>query len=262
MSGEARDWLPVAALDAPAVRRALGDAVEFWSDRWFPGVRLAAAGFEVRRAGAPLPAPGWRRYGTAAALAGTGVEQLRLAGLALGNRPESLVLSEVDRDIIGRFTTRIFADLAGALDRAIGRDPPAGETETLADDPLPDGGLAFAVADGAGAPVLHGAVPLAALVPFRKSLLAGARRPRPALARLGRAIGTTPVRVEARLGAAAIALGELAALAPGDVLILDRSIEQGASLALPHSGRSIARAAIAERGSEISLTLSSQSGDL
>ena len=259
MSGEARPWLPVAALDAPAVRRALGEAVESWSDRWFPGARLAAAGFAVRAAGAPLPAPAWLSYGTAAALA---ADQLRLAGFALGTKPKGLVLSEVDRDIIGRFTTRILADLAGALDRAIGRDPPAGETETLTDDPLPDGGLAFTVADGTGAPVLHGAVPLAALVPFRKSLLEPARRPRPALARLGRSIGATPVRLEARLGAAAVALGELAALAPGDVLILDRAIEQGASLALPQSGRCLARAAIAERGPEISLTLFAPSGDM
>ncbi|HEV2818518.1 MAG TPA: FliM/FliN family flagellar motor switch protein [Allosphingosinicella sp.] len=260
MSGVARDWLPVAALDAPAVRRALGDAVESWSDRWFPGARLTAAGFAARTRGGALPALAWRQYGTAAALAG---DTLRLAGLALGTRPEGLVLSEVDRDIIGRFATRILADLACALDRAIGRDPPADEPETPAGDPLPDGGLAFAVADGAGAPVLHGAVPLAALVPFRKSLLGPGHRPRrPALARLGRAVGVTPVRLEARLGAAAVALGELAALAPGDVLILDRAIGEGASLALPGSGRCLARAAIAERGAGISLTLSSPSGDL
>jgi len=260
MSGEARDWLPAAALDAPAVRRALGDAVSSWSERWLPGGRLAAAGFAAHRPGAPLPASGWTRYGTAALLAADG---LRLAGLALGTRPEGLVLSEVDRDILGRFTARIAADLASALDRAIGRTPPAeGEAEPVADDPLPDGGLLFAIADCAGAPVLHGAVPLAALVPFRKSLLRGERRPRPALARLGRAAGATPVRVEARLGTAVLALGDLAALGAGDVLILDRSIEQGAALALPRSSRPFARAAIAARGAEVALTLSPPCGDL
>jgi hypothetical protein len=70
------------------------------------------------------------------------------------------------------------------------------------------------------------------------------------------------VRIEARLGVAVLALGELAALGPGDVLILDRSIEQGAALALPSSARPFARAAIAERGAELSLTLSLSCGDL
>jgi len=260
MSGEARDWLPAAALDAPAVRRALDHALSSWSERWLPAGRLAAAGFAAHRSGTPPPASGWNRYGTATLLA---ADEFRLAGLALGTRPEGLVLSEVDRDILGRFTARIAADLASALDRAIGRNPPAeADAEPVAGDPLPDGGLLFAIADAAGAPVLHGAMPLAALVPFRKSLLGGGRRPRPALARLGRAAGATPVRVEARLGAAVLALGELAALGPGDVLILDRPIDQGAALALARSGRPFARAAIAERGAEVSLTLSACSGDL
>lgn len=260
MNGEVRDWLPAGALDAPAVRRALGEAVLSWSDRWFPGARLVASGFEARRPGAPLPASGWQSYGTQTALA---ADPLRLAGLALGTRPEGLVLSEVDRDILGRFTTRIAADLACALDRTIGRDPPeAVDAEPTTDNPLPQGGLLFAVADGAGAPVLHGAIPLAALVPFRKSVLPAGRRPRPALARLGRATSATAVRIEARLGAAVVALGDLAALGRGDVLILDRAIDEGAILALPRSGRPFARAALGERGAEVSLTLSSHSGDI
>lgn len=260
MSGEARDWLPAGALDTPAVRRAFEDAVAGWSKRWFPAARPAAAGFAAHRAGAPLPATSWHGYGTATALA---ADPVRLAGLALGASPAGLVLSEVDRDILGRFAGRIAADLASALDQAIGRSPPAeGESGVVVENPLPDGGFLFAIAEGGGEPVVHAAVPPVAMVPFRKSLLRGARRPRPALARLGRAAGATPVRIEAQLGAAVLALGDLAALAPGDVLILDRTIEQGAALALQRSRRPFARAAIAECGAALSLALSPFSGEI
>lgn len=261
MSEQVRDWLPVGALDALPVRRAIGEAVDSWSERWFAGARLAAADFAARRPGAALASPTWRRYGTATALAATGAELFRLAGLALGTRPEGLVLSEVDRDIIGRFTARIAADLAATIEQAIDRAAPADDAETFVEMPLPDGGLSFAVVDGTGAAIVEGAVPLAALVAFRKSGLRSSRRARPALTRRNRAIGATRVRIEARLGTAALPLGDLAGLAPGDVLILDRAIAQGADLALNRSGRPFARAQIVDRGADLSLILSPQPKD-
>jgi flagellar motor switch/type III secretory pathway protein FliN len=180
-----------------------------------------------------------------------------LAGFALGAEPGRLVLSEVDRDIIGRFTSRIAADLALSLEQALGLDPPDSAGDAAVEDALPDGGLLFTLADAADTPVLYGAIPAAALVRFLKSTMPPARQSRPMI-RLARAIGATPVQVEARLGATTMALGDLAGLVPGDVLILDRPVAAGASLALARSDRAFASGAIAERGDSLALLLSPQ----
>ena len=251
-------WLPRGAMDAPAVRRLVSGTVEAWSRTWFAAGALAAAGFEALPRGASKPAPDWRVYGRTVALAPCGSALIPLAGLALGAEPERLVLSEVDRDIIGRFTTRIAADLALSLERALGLDAPGEAAEAAVEDPLAGGGLAFALENGVGTPLLRAAIPLPALAGFVKAQLPPARRPQAPIGRLARAIGATPIRIEARLGRTIVPLGELAGLAPGDVLVLDRPVARGAGLALDRTERTFADAAIAERGDCVALLLSSQ----
>jgi len=258
MSDSAKAWLPREALDAAPVRQRVAGAVEAWSGKWFAAGGLAATGFEALRPGSPCRASGWRVYGSAVALAAGAPAMIPLAGLALGADPGRLVLSEVDRDIIGRFTTRIAADLALSLEQALGLDPPEDPGDIAVEDALPDGGLLFGLADGAGAQVLHAAIPTAALVGFLKSTIKPARRPRPAVSRLARAIGATPVQIEARLGATTLPLGDLASLTPGDVLILDRPVAAGAGLTLLRSNRTFASGAIADRGERVALLLSPQ----
>ena len=82
------------------------------------------------------------------------------------------------------------------------------------------------------------------------------------MSRLSRAIGSTPVQVEARLGATTLPLGDLAGLAPGDVLILDRQVAAGASLALFGSGRAFADGAIEDRDHGVALLLSPQDREI
>jgi flagellar motor switch/type III secretory pathway protein FliN len=60
---------------------------------------------------------------------------------------------------------------------------------------------------------------------------AAARRPVP-LGSARTAIGQQPVTLEVRLGEAEIALGALATLAVGDVLVLDRRLDEGVELRL------------------------------
>jgi flagellar motor switch/type III secretory pathway protein FliN len=261
MSGSVRDWLPHEALDAAPVRNLVAGAVEAWSRKWFGNGGLAATDFEALPSGGRCRASGWRIYGSTIALAAGVPAMLPLAGLALGAEPARLILSEVDRDIIGRFASRIAADLALSLEQALGLDP-AGSDEAAIEDALPDGGLLFTLIDGAGATVLHGAIPAPALVALRKSTLPPARQSRSPMGRLARAIGATPVQVEARLGAASLGLGELAGLVPGDVLILDRPVAAGASLALHRSDRIFASGAIADRGESLALLLSPPDRDI
>ena len=261
MNGSAKCWLPREILGSQPVRTLVTDAVGTWSNKWFAAGGLAAAGFEALNKGAPSGAWGWRVYGSAVALAAGAPAMIPLAGLALGTDFGRLVLSEVDRDIIGRFSTRIAADLARSLDRALGLPPSDDAGEVAVENVLADGGLLFAISNGVDAPILHGAIPAAVLVPFLKSAIAPPRRPRSQMSRLTRAIGATQVRIEARLGATILPLGELADLAPGDVLILDRPVATGAALALSHSGRTFASAAIADRGDGLALLLSHPDGE-
>lgn len=261
MNPSVREWLPAEAAASAAVRRLIREAVGTWAPKWFARAEIAASEVEVRSGAATARAAGWqvaRAVGTALSPS----ETLRLAGLALGADPERLVLSEADRDILGRFAAGIAGDLAGAIEAALGLDPPEAESSSATDDPFcGEGGLQFSVIHRGDRPLLHVAIPAAALVPFRKAAIPPARRRAAPLARIDRAFESTAVRVEARLGQAVLPLRELAALAPGDVVILDRAIDDGASLSLRSSGRPFARAAIVPGDAEISLLLLPQQKD-
>ena len=255
MSSNVREWLPAEALDGTAVRRLVGEAVALWAPNWFARPDVAAAEFKACRGAAARRATGWR-VARAIGTALPSSETLRLAGLALGAEPERLVLSEADRDVIGRFTASIAGDLAGAIEAALGLDPLEAGFSAEADDPFAgDGGLQFSVTDRRDRPLLHVAIPSAALVPFRKGAISPTRRRASPLARLDRAFEATAVRVEARLGKAVLPLRELAGLAVGDVIILDRAVDDGAELSLRSSGRPFARGAIMPGDAEVSLLL-------
>lgn len=257
MSAIVRDWLPLETADSARIRTLAGEVVDSWSRKWL-AANAAAAGFEVRRGKAPPHPGGWRRPGAAIGIALGAAEMIRLAGAALGPAPERFVLSEVDRDILSRFTATLAADLAQAVEQALGFAP-AGTEGSACADPLADaGGLLFDAVDSQGRVLAHVAIPHDALVPTLKAAIRPRRRGLPPAARLSQAYGATAVRIEARLGAAALPLGEVAALAPGDVLILDRTIEEGAAVSLAGSGKAFARGVIDASAHALSLILSSQ----
>lgn len=263
MSLPVREWLPAEARGvgdavAPAVVRV---AISSWASKWFGRGEVEISSRAVRPGRAGPGATGWRSRGAV----GTSLSApatLRLAGLALDAVPERMVLAEADRDIIGRLTAEIAADLAGAIERALGLDPPTVERPSRDGDPLrEDGGLELGILDGAGQLLLEIAIPAASLVPRRKASLELPRRDRLPLTGVAAAIDSTAVRVGARLGTASLSLGELATLGPGDVLVLDRPIEDGASLSLLPGGRPFARASIASDDDGFALLLLPQAKD-
>ena len=262
MSQSVREWLPPGAGESAALRRLVGEAVGAWAAKWFVRADATAAGFAAAHGTAPRRACGWRAGG-AVATSQSAPETLRLAGLALGADPEPLVLSEADSDLIGRFTAAVAADLAASLEHALGIEPAAADAAAPAEDPFAgDGGLVFTVSDRAERPLLQAAIPAAALVPFLKGAMAPPRKRPAPLARLGRAFEATSVRVEARLGETTLPLGDLAGLAVGDVLILDRPVEDGAELAIARSGRPFAQGAIVPGERAISLLLLPQQREM
>jgi flagellar motor switch/type III secretory pathway protein FliN len=253
MSGQVREWLPLGALDGPRLRDLVEAAVAGWSGRWFARRPAAAAGFEAC-AGAAAE-PGWRRRGSGLAFAAGAAETAGLADLALGADIAQLVLSEVDRDIVDRFTGRLVLDLAAEIERALGLAA-TGEDDAAIGDPLDgDGGLRFHAADAHQRPLVRFALPRTLLAPLCKAALPPCADG-PAMAPLLRAVGASPIEIGTRLGRAAVPLGEFAALAVGDVLILDRPVEDGAELVLAPAALAFGRGAIDAAGPGLSLVLS------
>jgi flagellar motor switch/type III secretory pathway protein FliN len=184
---------------------------------------------------------------------------MRLTGLALGAEPENLVLSEPDRDILGRLAAAIAADLATGLCAALDREPPGPDEAVARDDPLEgDVGILISIADWRGRPLTRASIPLGALVPFVKAGVKAERNQRP-LAPMTRAIERTSARIDVRLGETSLSLGELAGLAAGDVLILDRPIDDGAALLL--DARPFARADLEPHDHATRLVLSHEPRD-
>jgi hypothetical protein len=254
-----RVWLPIQAATGPRVRDALETAVDQWWQKWFAAARPGATTIEARSAGAPRLAGGWLLHGGAVAVPADGPETFRLAGLALAADPESLVLSEPDRDILSRLAATISADLAAALGATLGCVSPTMAEATPGDDPLGgDAGIVVRVTDAQGRPLVSAAIPLATLVPFVKAGIEPGKADAP-LARITRAIERTATRIDVRLGRTSLSLGELAGLAAGDVLVLDRSVEDGAELAL--HGRPFARAGLEQDDATTRLILSAETRD-
>jgi flagellar motor switch/type III secretory pathway protein FliN len=221
MSGKVRDWLPAGAATGRHARAHLEEKVASWSERWFAGASASLSSL------APCPAGG----------ATAPPETLRIAGLALGADPRRLVLSEPDRDILEGLAAAIAADLAASLGApAPGEGPepsPAEEAEPA---------ILAGASDGEGRDLLQLAVPAAALVPAIKARIP-ARTAQP-LGDIERASGKTVTRIELRLGAASLSLAELAGLGEGDVLLLDRRVEDGVEVAAAPAASAFARGAL------------------
>jgi hypothetical protein len=261
MSGRLREWLPLNAATGPRVRDALEGAVDTWSRTWFAGARGLLTSVAPHPSGAPEAAGGWLLYDDIVAVPADGPDAIRLAGLALGVAPESLVLSEPDRDIIGRLAATILADLAAALAASLERPPSGGAAPTPTADPLEgDAGIVLRVADASGRTLAQAALPLAALVPFLKARIPA--RPAPDLPHLDGPVGRTLTRLDIRLGDTRLSLGDLTGLAAGDVLVLDREIEAGARVALGSAhGQPFARGAFETDRGTTRLTLAHEIRD-
>lgn len=262
MSRKVREWLPAEALEGGAVPALVEGAVGAWASKWFSRAQPRAGSFAVRAGKADVRAGGWRLAGKVGA-ALSAAQVLRVAGLATNAQPERLVLSETDRDIIGRLAAEIVADLARTIGTALGLDPAgAGEADPLSDPFGGGGGLQFVIGDTGGEPLADIAIPAAALIAFRKAGIPESRRRLAPLAPTAAAVEAMQVRVSARLGAATLPLGELAGLAAGDVLVLDRSVEDGAELSLGTHARPFARGEIVSGGRGFSLRLLPQQKEL
>ncbi|HEX8669693.1 MAG TPA: FliM/FliN family flagellar motor C-terminal domain-containing protein [Allosphingosinicella sp.] len=254
----ATSWLPVGAANVPAVGATLAAAFETWSARWLGPSSLVLASVEPVENGHYPGAieGGWVAYGRTVAIATSRPEMRRIAGAALQASIESLVLSEADADIVDGFTDRMIADLSAEVERAFGLAADDASAPRRVLDPFGRrGGIVAAAAIGCGETLLRLALPVGLWAGAVRKSLAPARAQADPLPPLSDALSATPVRVEAVLGRAVLPFGEVVALAPGDLLVLDTSVAAGAELRLASSTRLLARASLAAAGDRLALAL-------
>lgn len=251
MTTAARDWLPAEAVERDAVSAAAEAVVAEWAAHWF-------ARGEFRLASWGLASPD-RVPGEAGSRAcDGGVEATcstraaaRLAGFALDARGEATDLNDRDRLVVSAVARQIVDDLAQRLRRLGGRESPPEATS----------GTRLVVAGIAeGADVLFSlAIPLPLLVGVCRRTL-----PRPPAAakiegqRLS-AVGCSTVRLEATLGTAMLSLAEAKGLAPGDILLLDRTLGDAADLTFAQSPSVVARGVLTETEGQLALVLQTAS---
>jgi len=228
-----REWLPRDAFTTDVVRPALTGLLADWSQRWFRRARADVGDVEI----------GAARSGQTAiveaecaevALSGPGKRHLLEA--LLGAALSGPALSKGDHRLLDAFATDAVADLLARIDAlAAGRGR--------------DGALLAIALTLDGREMARLFLPEDVLVPAMKAAMA--RRRNATEAPQARLLALNPVclTVEAVLGRADLALGDLRHLSVGDVVVLDTSVREPVELLLSGTARCIGRGRLGRDGS-------------
>ncbi|MES2442146.1 MAG: FliM/FliN family flagellar motor C-terminal domain-containing protein [Pseudomonadota bacterium] len=246
-----RPWLPADTAAPRLVQGALADMADGWSRDWFVGEATRAAGALVRvDVRGELRKTAWHAHdgGLAIGISAGGVAALgaQVLGVAVAGAERSaadtVLLEAVGGDCFDDLKRRSAALLKLAEKGWSSTEAPrAGPVHRLE------------ITGAARNPVLTLELSADLFVALVKSKLP----PPPAPVALGKpadAIATLPVELTALLGRSAITVAELAGLATGDVLVLDRALD--APLPLVVGGTLAPRGActVSEDGAALRIT--------
>jgi hypothetical protein len=211
-------WLPDACLESERAARRTGETVADWSRRWIAGGRWQALGRWSETAGDDEAAWSPLRSGRATIEAAPGaVTRLALAMLGEENR-SSFTLR--DHKFLRRLAGRAIDDLAALIDALLPVD--GGSAGTWA-------GIPWSLPVGAtGEPLMRISIARADLCQLAHQ--AFPRGAASALASRGSAVADLRVSIGAHLGMTAMDIAQVAALEPGDVIVLDRQLSAPATL--------------------------------
>jgi hypothetical protein len=216
-------WLP------PAARGDVESALARWLGRWLEGWIAEPCRLRVQpRTRGEIRALQWR--GAPGAMVGAGADAEAQLGRDLCGG-EGDVAHQPDRDILRPLATRLLDDLASSLQ---GLAEP-GNGRPLRDG-VPDGELFTAAPEQGGWSIALALAP-ATVIALRKAVAAGGRRA--AVGSRQAAIAPQMARLGCQLGQTRLSAGDVAALAVGDVIVLDR--RPGIPLPLTIEGHVCAR---------------------
>lgn len=254
MIGCARDWLPVEAAATEAVRAMLEACVAEWSNKWVKEGRFELLGLELAKEPDSAFHHGWQFPGGPVGVAMED-EASRLAALPIGAKPGTLNFSKTDLRIVQDFGRMLMADLVAIVEGSLPAASTAGAPSTSILDVFEGGGGVLVDVGTPGSPMLKLAIPMWALAQLCKSSVGQSSRSKEGMGTLVKALGETRLAVTCSVGQASVPLGDLAELSCGDVLILDRTVEEGALLAVTDSDGALARGALSEAGGAISIVI-------
>jgi flagellar motor switch/type III secretory pathway protein FliN len=249
-----RAWLPDEALRGGTVERVIGEAVLRWSEKWFP--RQLVGGLEPpARTDAALvtaeEAPHVCLHPDGLSISASPPARLAIAGMMLDAVIDAARQTAADRYILEALADGCIEDLGRELGRTFRLSAEGGWRRSVG-APSRDAET-FAVGSVEGRPLLHVAVdfPLAVeLVKSRAPVPPAGRALRP----MAEGLARQKVPVSALLGRCRLSLGDFAGLAAGDVLVLDRALEDELELALGGQATG-ARCTIASEGEALSLNI-------
>jgi len=241
-----REWLPVDALDHEVVRDGVRDAITRWSALWFPapwaemaGMRAAAA--DSRHDG---DGSGWRVYRQAIAVRASRPVLSRMLLRVLDLRAEPASLTEADRLVMDGLEGKILASLAETVETALGVSGTLRSEPARPADPLDGGGLVVSLAEPAGRDMLYLAIPKDLVFRHVRRTIPRSPGRTPVFPPLGEALAAVNIPIEAQIGKVELTLGEFNELAVGDVLVLDRRLDEAVDIAGLRSRDVFARAVL------------------
>lgn len=259
MIGRVRDWLPSGVITDDVVLETVKQAVARWSERWFTGTYATVAAVKPV-SGDPRNEKddaGWRVWRTAIAVRGSRPAMSRAVDKALDITAPIPALTEADQNLISGFERKLLEDLAQEIEQAFGLPGEIRSDPQKVHDPLADeGGLLATVTDPAGREILTLAVPADVIVAKVKAHLGPPRRRAEVLEPLVKPLGSVNVAIEALVGGVELTLAELGDLAVGDVLILDRTLDQAVEIAGVEGREVFAKANLTSMDDGIALVFS------
>jgi hypothetical protein len=246
-----RPWLPDNAGLTVSAQGALADAIDAWSIAWFVGEPVHALGrlVRVQETRNELRHTLWHRRGgdvaiglPPAGLAGLGA---RVLGIGATARPSA------DVELLEKVGMACLDDLKARVSVLLGIA--RSERWSVSEAAEVDAGHRLDLGTSSRTPVLMLQLSDECFAHFLKSRLPGA-----VPVSLGDATGALaalPVNLWAALGSCGITVAELAGLAAGDILVLDRELD--ASLPLALAGVPLRRGActIGEAGGALSFDI-------
>jgi flagellar motor switch/type III secretory pathway protein FliN len=238
----AQDWLPPGAACGGLLRPALQSALEAWSAHWFAARALSVGRIAERGAAGE----GWRHRGHRTATRTPKPSMAKLMEAALDLRLAAGTLTDRDRDLLDRLTEAVIEDLCNRVEAALEID----ETDVL--DDQNHEWLEVSVAEGVGPDLFWLALPIPVLARACRKAAGRPSRLQP-LAPLRTPLAEVPVLLEATIGHVEVSMPDLAALQPGDILVLSTPIDQPVEVSLQGSSHVLARARLADEDGELAL---------
>jgi len=238
-------WLPDAALTLDRISAALSVCLQEWAEAWI-GDAVTAAQVQFSDA-AQISTQVGRIHaaGSATTVSSEARTKRTLLEALLGTSLHGHVLTERDHRLLDGLAGRALEDLVARCDRLVSAFPAPAETARIAILTLrcPAGEIAKLE------------LPHAALAGLVKASLGDVRTKATSIRSRAQALDEATVEIEAILGENILRFEDVAGLAVGDVLLLDRSLDEPAQIRIAQAGVTLGAGVLSRDGNRVALTI-------